>query len=80
MTRHQPGMTTSTRPPATTAAVVVWRAERLRRAGFPPELARSLARDCGMDLHALIKLVERGCPAQLAARILGPLPEEHRPC
>jgi hypothetical protein len=25
------------------------------------------------DLHALIELVERGCPPALAVRILGPL-------
>jgi hypothetical protein len=26
-----------------------------------------------VDLHALVKLVERGCPPPLAARILAPL-------
>jgi hypothetical protein len=29
-----------------------------------------------MDLHALIELVERGCPPPLAARILAPLDHE----
>jgi hypothetical protein len=33
-----------------------------------------------MDLHALIGLVERGCPPPLAARILAPLEHESRPC
>jgi hypothetical protein len=33
-----------------------------------------------MDLHALIELVERGCPPELAARILAPLDEERTPC
>jgi hypothetical protein len=28
-----------------------------------------------MDLHALIELVERGCPAPLAVRILTPMDE-----
>jgi len=32
-----------------------------------------LARRPGVDVHALIELVERGCPPDLAARILAPL-------
>jgi hypothetical protein len=46
------------------------------RTGFEPELAASLAADRAMDLHALIELVERGCPPELAARILAPLDRE----
>jgi hypothetical protein len=57
-----------------------WRRGRLRAAGFPPELAAAVARDCAMDLHALLELVDRGCPPPLAARILAPLDREHRPC
>jgi hypothetical protein len=53
--------------------VVTWRRERLARAGFPLPLAARLARDARYDLHALIELVERGCPPQLAIRILDPL-------
>jgi hypothetical protein len=53
-----------------------WRLERLARAGFDAELAASLAADRAMDLHALIELVERGCPPELAARILAPLDRE----
>jgi hypothetical protein len=49
-----------------------WRAERLRAAGFDLELAGKLAVDHRYDLHALIELVERGCPPALAARILAP--------
>jgi hypothetical protein len=60
--------------------VVGWRRGRLRHAGFPAELADAVARDCGMDLHALLDLVDRGCPPPLAARILAPLHREHRPC
>lgn len=53
--------------------VVTWRKARLGGAGFPPALAGRLARDSRYDLHALIELTERGCPAVLAARILEPL-------
>jgi enoyl-CoA hydratase/carnithine racemase len=38
-----------------------------------PPLAARLAKNPGYDLHALIQLVERGCPPELAARILAPL-------
>jgi hypothetical protein len=60
--------------------VEAWRRARLRRAGFDPRLADELSRDCGVDLHALIELVERGCPPELAARILAPLERESRGC
>jgi hypothetical protein len=53
--------------------VVTWRTNRLRRAGFAREAAAALAADFRMDLHALLELVERGCPPDLAARILAPL-------
>jgi len=45
----------------------------LCRAGFLPPLAEILARDARYDLHALIELIERGCPPPLAGRILAPL-------
>jgi hypothetical protein len=60
--------------------VAGWRRRRLRSAGFPPGLADAVAHDCAMDLHALLSLVDRGCPPHLAARILAPLDREHRPC
>lgn len=60
--------------------VVAWRERQLLGAGFDPELARLLARTCAVDLHALIELVERGCPPEVAARILAPVPGETRPC
>lgn len=60
--------------------VVGWRKERLRGVGFGCELATALAADCAVDLHELIQLVERGCPPELAARILAPLDGERRPC
>jgi hypothetical protein len=57
-----------------------WRQRRLRRAGFPRTLAQGLGGDCRIDLHALLTLVERGCPPELAARIVAPLDDEGAPC
>jgi hypothetical protein len=54
-------------------AVVRWRRRQLVDAGFEPALASVLARDAGYDLHALIELVERRCPPELAVRILAPV-------
>ena len=48
---------------------------QLVEAGFAVRLAYALAVDGRYDLHALIELVERGCPPELAARILAPLQE-----
>lgn len=53
--------------------IVVWRRAQLVRSGFSPPMAELLADDEAYDLHALIDLVERGCPPDLAARILEPL-------
>jgi hypothetical protein len=50
-----------------------WRREQLLRSGFPPALATQLAADPEYDLNGLIELVERGCPPELAVRILAPL-------
>jgi hypothetical protein len=61
-------------------AVVSWRTERLIAAGLPAALARSIAADCGYDLHALLSLIDRRCPPELAARIIAPLEESRRPC
>ena len=55
--------------------IVRWRRERLAESGFPLPLAASVARDPHYDLHALIELVERGCPPELALRILAPIEE-----
>ena len=51
-----------------------WRLCWLLEAGFDPELAEALATTTTVDLHALLELVDRGCPPPLAARILAPLP------
>jgi hypothetical protein len=52
---------------------VRWRAQRLTSAGFPVDLAQRLARTDSVDLHRMLELVDRGCPPELAARILAPL-------
>ncbi|MGH3073076.1 MAG: hypothetical protein ACRDNB_12530 [Gaiellaceae bacterium] len=52
--------------------VVRWRREQLLRSSFAPPLAAEIAEDARYDLHALIELVERGCPPELAVRILSP--------
>jgi hypothetical protein len=51
---------------------VTWRRARLLAGGFPLSLATTVAHDPRFDLHALIELVERGCPPRLAVRILAP--------
>jgi hypothetical protein len=56
--------------------VVAWRRRRLLDAGFGYDLAEELAAEPRMDLHALLELVERGCPPSLAARILSPAEDE----
>jgi hypothetical protein len=50
-----------------------WRERTLVSAGFDGELAARIARDGDVDLHALLELVDRGCPPHLAFRILAPL-------
>jgi hypothetical protein len=47
-----------------------WRAEELERAGYEPRAAGRLAVRHDVDLHAAVDLLERGCPADLALRIL----------
>jgi len=69
-------MRTETTAAPTGDEVSRWRREQLLVAGFGPQLASAIARSRGYDLHALIELVERGCPPALAARILAPLEGE----
>ena len=57
---------------------VAWRTQRLLAAGFPRPLGRRLAADARVDVHALLELVDRGCPPQLAARITAPLDNDRR--
>jgi hypothetical protein len=49
-----------------------WRQRRLVAANFDEQLATQLARS-QVDLHELLVLLDRGCPPELAARILAPL-------
>lgn len=56
-----------------TGDVRAWRVCWLLESGFNRDLAESLA-ETDIDLHALLELVDRGCPPELAARILAPLP------
>jgi hypothetical protein len=60
--------------------VVEWRRGRLITAGCAPGLAARLAEDCEIDLHAVLELLDRACPPELAARILAPLDADRRPC
>ncbi len=63
-----------------TDPVRAWRSGRLREAGFSPPVAEALARDRDYDLHALLELIDRGCPPPLAARILAPVTAPPAPC
>ncbi|WP_141774819.1 NAD-glutamate dehydrogenase [Phycicoccus sp. SLBN-51] len=85
MTTKQPSSTPAaprTRPPCLSAGPPVdvrgWRRCRLLEYGFPPELAERLAGQ-RTDLHALLQLVDRGCPPELAAQILSPLDDPLSP-
>ena len=68
-------MQTRTTPAEAPDEVARWRRRQLADAGFPAPLAPEVAGDPRFDLHALIGLVERGCPPHLATRILAPLDE-----
>ena len=58
-------------PSASDAGLVyAWRLEELLRAGYPIDGAALIASTTGVDLHDAVRLVERGCPASLALRIL----------
>jgi hypothetical protein len=48
-----------------------WRTAELMRVGFPGDDAVALAAKFDVDLHDAIELVQRGCPPELAVRILG---------
>jgi hypothetical protein len=69
-------MRTETTSERAASQVLVWRREQLVESGFPPPLAARVAADLRYDLHALIELVERDCPPELAVQILAPFEEE----
>jgi hypothetical protein len=56
-----------------------WRERCLRRAGFERRAAARIADDGRVDLHALLELTDRGCPPELAVRILAPLDDAPPP-
>ena len=66
-------MQTALTQPVDSQEVVAWRRDQLADSGFAPVMATRLAGDPRYDLHALIELVERGCPPELAVRILAPV-------
>jgi hypothetical protein len=68
---------TAVRRPVPSTDVEAWRLRRLVDAGFPLPLALDLAATPGVDLHALLALLDRGCPPELAARILAPIDDPH---
>lgn len=47
-----------------------WRLASLERAGYDLESAAVLAASPEVDLHLAVTLLERGCPVDLALRIL----------
>ncbi len=53
--------------------VTGWRQRTLIHAGVDAVVATRLAGDPGFDLHALLELIDAGCPPHLAARIRAPL-------
>jgi hypothetical protein len=69
-------MRTETRAAPAEDGVFRWRRDQLLAVGFSPHLAWAIASSRSYDLHALIELVERGCPPGLAVRILAPLEQE----
>ena len=50
--------------------IVGWRFDRLVRAGYAEVDASKVARQVEVDLHLAMRLLERGCPAATALRIL----------
>jgi hypothetical protein len=47
-----------------------WRTEELERSGYGRRAASRLAARHDVDLHFAIELLERGCPPELAVKIL----------
>ena len=50
--------------------VTEWRYDQLCKAGYETRLAAHLAQRADIDLHVATKLLESGCPPELALRIL----------
>lgn len=52
------------------ARIEDWRTEELQRAGYGRRAAGRLAARHDVDLHRAVELLERGCPPELALKIL----------
>jgi hypothetical protein len=63
-------VTVQERPVSETEQVELWREHCFLELGANPTLARYLARLHTVDVHEYARLVDDGCPPQLAARIL----------
>jgi hypothetical protein len=63
-------------PGSSSSTVLEWRRDRLLEAGFARGEAADVASDPRVDLHAVLQLVDQGCPPELAARILAPLEDD----
>ena len=53
-----------------TGLIEAWRAEALERAGYGAAAAAEIAVRHDIDLHKATDLLDLGCPADLALRIL----------
>ena len=58
------------RPDVEIELVEQWRAHSLARVGYDLESAAVLAASHEVDLHLAMRLLERGCPVDLALQIL----------
>ncbi len=47
-----------------------WRADELERAGYDCRAAAKLAIRHDVDLHLAVELIQRGCPTDVALKIL----------
>jgi hypothetical protein len=74
--RHQPDVKNAAFTEHRRDGVFAWRRSQLVRSGFSNRLAAQVADDGRYDLHQLIELVEKGCPPELALRILAPIEQD----
>ncbi len=59
-----------TRPDVEIELVEQWRSQSLARVGYDLESAAVLAASHEVDLHLAMRLLEQGCPMNLALQIL----------
>jgi hypothetical protein len=55
---------------STDEQIIAWRREQLARSGYGANEASLLADHVEVDLHEALDLAGRGCPPELAIRIL----------